>query len=673
LPGVQEAEVNFAAGKLTVVGTIAPEVLQREARKVEAVTLHPEGAGSVDSSPSPWTADRHLWRTLVALAALLLALVFPSQTAVNRAFLFTAVAVGGYPLVLRGVRNLVRLRVDMHVLMTVAVAGALAIGEWNEAAVVVVLFALSERLEAYAMERARRSIRSLVEWMPKEATVLRDGRETVVPVAELAVGDLVLIRPGENIAVDGEVVEGTSAVNEAPITGEAMPVEKGPGDPVYAGTLNGPGALRVRVTKVVAESTLAKILHLVEEAQNRRAPAQAFVDRFARVYTPVVIALALGVALVPPLLSGGGWERWVYEGLALLVVACPCALVISTPVAVVTAIGAAARRGVLIKGGVHLEAAGRIRAVAFDKTGTLTRGQPTVTDVLPLGGQSVRDVLAVAAALEALSEHPVARAILDAARARGIAVEPAESFSAVPGKGAVGQIGGRTYLVGSPRLFTERGVAWEAAQATLAAWQEQGKTAILVGTEERLLGLIAVADLPREESAAVIRVLKGSGVVHTVMLTGDHRRTAEAVARQVGVDEVHAELLPEDKLQRIQALRRRYGTVAMVGDGINDAPALAAATVGVAMGGGGTDAALETADIVLMNDDLTRLPETVRLGRRALRVIRQNIAFSLVTKLVAVALVVPGWLTLWLAILADMGATLLVTANSLRLLRVKGA
>lgn len=688
MPGVQEANLNFAAGKLTVIGSISDEELEKEARKVEPVTLHPVGA-PVSAVQQPfWQANGKALR--VGIAGLLMIAgwilyernLFPFAQGV----LLASVLISGSGVARKGIRSLLRFEFDMNVLMTVAVTGAILIGEWEEATVVAFLFAVSEMLETYSMEKARQSIRSLMETAPKEATVLRNGQELRMPVEELAVGDVLLVRPGEKVPIDGVIVDGASSINEAAITGESMPVEKSAGDAVYGGTLNQQGAIRIRVTKLVADTTIAKIIHLVEEAQNKRAPAQAFVDRFAKVYTPAVMILAVLVALVPPLWLDGAWERWIYEALALLVAACPCALVVSTPVAVVTAIGTAARHGVLIKGGVFLEQAGTLRAVAFDKTGTLTKGEPEVTDVTGIS-LTDRELLQIAAGLEKLSEHPLARAIVKRAEELGLRAEAAERLTAVAGKGASGTIGGTVYHIGNLRFFEElwadqirlpqrntgpdraMDAGFPEIQREVLRLQAEGKTVMLVGADGKVLGVIAVADRVRDTSRETVRQLKRTGIEKTVMLTGDNNRTAAAIAKCVGIDESFGELLPEEKLDRIEKLRSRYGQVAMVGDGINDAPALAAASLGIAMGGAGTDAALETADIVLMGDDLAKLPYVVRLSRAALRIIKQNIAFSLTVKLAAVLLVVPGWLTLWLAILADMGATIAVTLNGLRLLR----
>lgn len=580
------------------------------------------------------------------------------------------ILVGGFPTARKGIRSLLRLEFDINTLMAVSVAGAALIGEWSEGAVVAFLFNLSEALESYSMERARGAIRALVQLAPRQARVRRGQVEAEVPVEQVQVGDRLLVRPGERIAMDGVVRQGSSSVNQAAITGESIPAEKEPGSQVFAGSLNGEGALEIEVTRRVDDTTLARIIHLVEEAQAQRAPAQRFVDLFARYYTPAVMALATLIMTVPPLLLGQPWRHWLYQGLALLVVSCPCALVVSTPVALVSAIANAARNGVLIKGGLHLEQAGRIQAVAFDKTGTLTRGRPVVTDVIKLEG-AMAEILCLAGAVEQHSEHPLARAIVAAARHECLSLPAAEGFRSITGKGASAVVGGTRYYVGSPRLLAEVGADTGPAAAAVERLQAAGKTVMLLGTADRVLGIFGVADQLRASSVAALRALAHAGVKQTVMLTGDNAGTAAAVAAQAGISDYRAGLLPEEKVAAIRELRERHGTVAMVGDGVNDAPALAAASLGIAMGGAGTDVALETADVALMADDLSKLPFLIRLSRATLKVIKQNIGLSLALKLAAVLAVFPGWLTLWLAILADMGATILVTLNGIRLLRMR--
>ena len=477
------------------------------------------------------------------------------------------------------------------------------------------------------------------------------------------------MRPGERLALDGRVVAGRSTLDQAPITGESRPVEKAPGDEVFAGSINGPGALEVESTAPAEATMLARILRLVEEAQARRSPSERWVDRFAAIYTPTVFAAALAVALLPPLVAGASWSEWGYRALVLLVIGCPCALVISTPVAIVAGLAAAARHGVLIKGGAFLEVPATLRAFAFDKTGTLTHGRPRVLEVVPLSGHDEREVLERLAALEARSEHPLATALRDYAAAQGISAPPAEEFRAFEGKGASGRVGGRMFWVGSHRFLEERGQETPEVHARLEAMSQAGQTAVVVGNESHVCGLVAVADGVRESARATVAELHRLGIETTVMLTGDNRGTAEAIGVATGLSEVRAELLPDEKVAAIEELVARYGRVAMVGDGINDAPALASASLGIAMGGAGSDAAIETADVALLSDDLSRLPWLIGHSRRTLSVIRQNIAFALAVKALFVALTFLGTASLWAAIAADMGASLLVVANALRLLR----
>jgi Cd2+/Zn2+-exporting ATPase len=567
-----------------------------------------------------------------------------------------------------------RLRPDMHLLMTVAIAGAVGLGEWFEAASVAFLFALSQVLEAWSVGRARRAVAALLDLSPAVARVREPGgAERTVPASEVPVGAHLVVKPGEKVPLDGEVLAGTSEVDQAPITGESVPVAKGPGDEVFAGTINGPGALEVRSTRPAEETTLAHIVRMVEQAQARRSPSERWVDRFARVYTPAVMGLAALVLVVPPLLFGGAWGEWFYRALVLLVIGCPCALVISTPVSVVAALASAARHGVLLKGGAFVEMPARLRALAFDKTGTLTEGAPRVVALVPLYGSSETDLLRVAAALEARSEHPVARAVLEHARAAGVAAEPAGDVRAVAGRGVTGTVGGRPCWLGSHRFLVDRGDATPEVEARIGELSAAGRTAVVVGAEGGVLGLIAVADALRPGAREVVAALRRQGLAHLVMLTGDNRPAAEAIAAEAGIDEVRAELLPEDKVAAVEELvarvHREGGRVAMVGDGVNDAPAMARADLGIAMGAAGSDAAIETADVALMADDLGRLPWLVGHSRRTLGIVRQNVTFALAVKLAVLLLATAGHATLWAAIAADMGASLAVIANALRLLR----
>ncbi|HRR14799.1 MAG TPA: heavy metal translocating P-type ATPase [Thermoanaerobaculia bacterium] len=581
-----------------------------------------------------------------------------------------AIAAGGWFVAPRAWAALRARRPDMHLLMTLAVAGALALGDWFEAATVTFLFALSLALEAWSVGRARRAVTSLLELAPPTVRRrLADGTEEEIPAAEAPIGLRFVVRPGERIPLDGEVAAGESEVDQAPITGESLPVLKSPGAEVFAGTINGRGALEIVATRTGGDTTLARILRSVEEARSRRSPAEQWVERFARVYTPAVFAAALTVAAASPLLFGLAWGDALYRALVLLVIACPCALVISTPVAVVAALAAAAHRGVLIKGGAHLEAPARLRAIAFDKTGTLTAGHPEVVEIVPLSGHDERELLERAAALEADSEHPLARAIRAAAAERGVSPAAVERFESHPGKGATGLFGGQRFWIGSHRYLEERGQETPEVHDRLEAIAAAGQTAVVVGNDVHVCGFLALADTLRPEAREALAGLRAAGVRQLVMLTGDHAATATAVAAEVGLDAVRAELLPDEKLAAIEALVRSHGTVAMVGDGVNDAPAMARATLGIAMGSAGTDAAIETADIALMADDLGMLPWLVRLSRRALGVIRQNIVFALGVKAAFVLLTLLGTASLWAAIAADTGASLLVVANALRLLR----
>lgn len=562
-----------------------------------------------------------------------------------------------------------RLRPDMNLLMMVAVAGAIGIGAWFEAATVSFFFALALALEAWSLGRARRAVAALMELAPSTARVkLEDGSERDVPAAEVRVGAHIIVRPGDKVPLDGRVAAGESELNQAPITGESVPVFKAEGDDVFAGTINGEGAIEVVTTKAANDTTLAQIIRMVGSAQSRRAPSEQWVEKFARVYTPAVMVLAVAIFLVPPLLLGGVWDVWFYRALVLLVIACPCALVISTPVTIVAALAGAAKQGVLVKGGTHLETPAHLKAIAMDKTGTLTEGRPQVVEIVPLGGRSEADLLSLAAALEARSGHPIARAILAKAAELNIPAEPAEAVQAITGRGVTGRVAGRDMWLGSRRYIEERGVNSAEVLQRADALSSAGRTVVAVGDGQDVWGLVAVADAVRPEAKDIVAALHRAGIEHVVMLTGDNRATAEAIAKQTGIDEVRAELLPGDKVAAVEDLVRRYGSVAMVGDGVNDAPAMGRANLGIAMGAMGSDAAIETADVALMSDDLSKLPWLVRHSRGTLAVIRQNVAFSIFVKLVFTVLTVVGLASLWGAIAADVGASLLVVLNGLRLL-----
>ena len=673
LQGVEDAKVNFGASKIYVQGTTTIEELE-EAGAFENLKVRDDKEQKVVRE-SFWKQKANI-KVYISAVLLVVSWILSQQYGENHLIptigYATAIVIGGYTLFIQGFKNLSKFKFDMKTLMTIAIIGAAAIGQWGEGAMVVILFAISEALERYSVDKARQSIESLMDIAPKEAVIRRNNEEIKVHVEDILVGDIMIVKPGQKLAMDGRVVKGISTLNQAAITGESVPVTKTLEDEVFAGTLNEEGLLEVEVTKKVEDTTIAKIIHLVEEAQAERAPSQAFVDRFAQYYTPLIVVLALLIAVVPPLLFSAAWSTWVYQGLAVLVVGCPCALVVSTPVAVVTAIGNAANNGVLIKGGIYLEEAGALKAIAFDKTGTLTKGVPAVTDIITYSGNE-NDLLTITAAIEKGSQHPLASALMREAESRGLDFDKlvVEDFQSITGKGVKAKVNNEMYYVGSPKLFEEiHGVLENSQKRQINDIEAQGKTVMVLGNEEEILSLIAVADEIRETSKAVINQLNKIGI-ETVMLTGDNERTAREIGKQVGVSDVKASLLPEDKLNFIKELRGKHKKVGMVGDGVNDAPALAASTVGVAMGGAGTDTALETADIALMSEDLNQLPYTIKLSRKAVTIIKQNITFSLAIKLLALLLVIPGWLTLWIAIFADMGATLLVTLNSLRLLKRK--
>ena len=675
LPGVTNATVNFGASKISVEGQTTIEELE-EAGAFENLIIRDDQENDEQVRSKESFIKRNI-ALIISLGFILVAVI--SQLSLGEDHLLTkalyilAIIIGGYDLFKEGFSDLIKLDFSMESLMTIAIIGAAFIGEWAEGSIVVILFAISEALERFSMDKARQSIRSLMDIAPKEALIRRNNVEQLISVDKIDIDDIMIIKPGQKIAMDGLVINGHSSVNQAAITGESVPVEKQLDDEVFAGTLNEEGVLEVRVTKKVTDTTIAKIIHLVEEAQGERAPAQAFVDKFAKYYTPFIIIMALMIVVVPPLFFGGDWNKWLYQGLSILVVGCPCSLVISTPVSIVSAIGNAAKNGVLVKGGVYLEEIGHLRAIAFDKTGTLTKGKPVVTDFITTSSDTGINYLSIISSLESLSQHPLASAILNEADKTNVDYKSIqiEDFQSITGKGLTGIYQNIRYYIGSPKLFSASVIEETAVKVQYRQFQEQGKTAMYFGTDEQILGVIAVADEVRDSSADVISELHKLSIEHTIMLTGDNTKTAESIGRQLGVTEIKGDLMPQEKLDSIKALRTTYNKVAMVGDGINDAPALAASTVGIAMGGAGTDTALETADVALMGDDLQKLPFIVRLSRQTLKVIKQNITFSLGIKLLALLLVIPGWLTLWIAIVADMGATLLVTLNGLRLMKVK--
>jgi Zn2+/Cd2+-exporting ATPase len=704
LDDVQAASVDFATGKLRLRGTATPEALQQRAAALgyrlddgEAPAAHSEPlkSGGVVGFwwylLSRWETRLALVGGLIILLATLARFLLPADTSTLVTLAYSlALIVAVYPIARSGLRTLfINRDFNINLLMTIAAGGALIIGEHLEAATVIFLFAIGEALEGYTADRARGSLRELLALAPARAIRLSGDPallrvEEEVPVEALRVGDTILVKPGERIPMDGRVLRGESGVNQAPITGESIPAHKERGHAVFAGTVNGDGALEIEVTHLAADNTLNRIIRLVEEAQSVRAPSQRVIDRFARVYTPAVVVAAALVATVPPLVFGAPFydtaagPGWLYRALALLVIACPCALVISTPVTIISAITAAARRGVLIKGGAHLEALGRIRVVAFDKTGTLTQGEPVVTQYRSVECQTGQgcahcdDLLALAAAVERRSAHPLAQAVVDAAEARGVGdlYAPAEAVESLAGRGVRGMVAGRRVTIGSHQLFDERYPHSDEVCAWVRQAEADGQTTMLLEADGQVCGFVAVADQPRADSRDVIGELQRLGL-ETVMLTGDNAAVAGAVGAIVGVDDVRSGLLPEDKVAAVRGLLAEHEQVAMVGDGINDTPALAAATVGVAMGGAGSAQALETADIALMADDLKQLPYAVRLARLARTLIRQNVALSLALKLVFMILALLGGATMWMAVLADVGMSLAVTLNGMRPLRQK--
>ena len=591
---------------------------------------------------------------------------------------FAAATLAGGALVFpSGWKALRSLKLNMNALMTVAVAGAWIIGEGAEGSVVVFLFALSEWLESVSAERARKSIRNLLSLAPETALLKSDdGTTEEVEASGVKVGETVVVRSGQRVPLDGVVVSGDSSVNQAPITGESVPVDKAVGDEVYAGTINCEGVLEIEVTKVASDSTLSRIIHLVEEAEQSRAPTQRFVDRFAAIYTPLVFVFSILTALLPPLLFGGEWFTWVYRALALLVIACPCALVLATPVSIVSGLTALVRGGVLVKGGIHLEAIGKIRALAVDKTGTITEGKPKVIAIHSLSEATDEDVLKLAAAIDTHSEHPIARTVIDEAKNRGLSYTPSTEYESLTGRGARAHLdNGRSAFVGNYKLLEEAGLSVEGHEAILSGIESRGLSLALVGylpTDDspgEVLGVISIGDAIRPDARDALDRLHAVGIDKIIMLSGDNQRTVDAIAKEAGIDEAVGDLLPEDKVARVRELVAKYQHVGMIGDGVNDAPALAIATVGIAMGAIGSDTAIETADMALMNDDLGKLAGAMELGRRTLAIIRFNVAFALSIKAVFLVLAFLGVANLWMAILADTGATLLVIANSLRLLR----
>nr|WP_239549257.1 cation-translocating P-type ATPase [Scopulibacillus daqui] len=667
--GIQHVNVNYNTGKVQMIsdGTVALQTIET---KVSQLGYAPITANEMEE-------DKQLPMTFIFTAAsgVLLALGYFGSFIglsgiISDILYFFVLLVGGYKPAKSAFYSIKNRSLDMNVLMIGAAAGSLLIGQFLEGAMIVWLFSLGNALQNKSLEKTRSSIKDLMNLAPAEAWLKKDGELIRTPVEAVSVGDIINIKPGEKVPLDGRIISGTSTINQAPITGESIPADKQPGDPVYAGTINESGALQVKVAKRVKDSALSNIIHMVEEAQEQKAPTQAFLDKFAAVYTPAVFCLAITAMILPPLFGWGAWSQWFYKGLELLVIACPCALVISTPVAIVSAIGNAAKQGVLIKSGACLETAGKLKALAFDKTGTLTEGIPKVAVIKALNANE-NDLLAVARTIEEHSNHPIAKAIVNYTKDKDVRSLNGSSFSALAGKGVQATVDGEDYYAGKPELFEELGISLDSIQSDLENMQNEGLSLVVIAKNNYILGYIGVSDNLRDVSVESIRSLEEIGVQECIMLTGDNKGTARKIAEQANIGRYYANLLPEDKARVIKALQKEGKMVGMVGDGINDAPALAASDIGIAMGGAGTDTSIETADIVLMADNLEKLPYTMKLSRKALSVIKQNIWFSILIKLAAFLLIFPGFLTLWMAVFSDTGAALLVILNSMRLLLKK--
>jgi Cd2+/Zn2+-exporting ATPase len=680
MQGIEELRFNLMQRELTVRHRLDDEAPIKDALADLGMAPEEKGAtcDSCNDHPAPSVDKRTKLLVIISGIAAAIAEISSWVSADDKslsivAFSLIAIATGGIEPARKGLLALRNFTLNMNFLMTIAVTGAMLIGEWTEAAMVTFLFALAELIEAYSLDRARNAIRSLMEMTPEIAVVEQpDEGFKEIPAADVPLDAVVWVKPGSRLPLDGIVIKGQSTVNQAPITGESMPVEKKIGDKVFAGTINERGTFLFRVTANKGNTTLARIIRSVQAAQGERAPTQRFIDHFAHYYTPVVVILAILMATVPPLAFGAEFMPWLYKALVMLVIACPCALVISTPVTVVSGLAAAARRGILIKGGVYLEEGRKLKALAFDKTGTLTHGKPEVTDIKVLNDVSPLQALEIAASLNAHSEHPIAHAMMSQwSKQQGTRrLLEVGDFESITGRGVKGEIDGTIYHLGNHRLMEELGICNAELEASLSKLESEGKTAITLATQQHPLCIFAVADTIRDSSVQAIKDMQSHGV-HCVMLTGDNQTTANAIGAQVGIQEVRGNMLPEDKLSAIDELRQRYGVVGMVGDGINDAPALAKSSIGFAMGAAGTDTALETADVVLMEDDLRRIPLFIALSRKTSVVLKQNIALAISTKALFLALNMTGSATLWMAVFADMGASLIVVFNGLRLLRFK--
>ena len=669
-PGETQTDVNQRQRSQTLYTTISGLFI------LIGVLVHVAMAGGfIDvqhflQSTQTWTYSWHAFTNY--LYSLLNAHSSQTMPFAEKSAYGLAIIFGVRHVIVKAFYALKRLRADMNLLMLLAIIGAMFINEWFEAATVSFLFSLSLAIESWSIGRARHAVEALLDLAPSTVTIKDEsGQEYQLAAVEVSIGTSFIVKPGDKIPLDGEVMTGTSSVNQAPITGESIPVTKQTGDEVFAGSINGEAMLEIKATKLASDTTLAHIVRLVEESHSKRAEAEQWVEKFARIYTPIVMLLALAVFIIPPLFFAGVWDAWLYRALVLLVIACPCALVISTPVSIVAALACAARQGILIKGGIYIEAPAHLNAIAFDKTGTLTCGNPLVTGLYPFNSHTQNELLSRAAALESRSNHPLAKAILNYTESQGVQIANADNVTVLPGKGVTGLFNGTDFWLGSRRYLLERGQETSEISEQAKALEKTGQTVIAIGNNQHVCGLIAVADQPRPQIESILQSLRQSGIQHLAMLTGDNQVTAENISRQIGLDEVHAELLPADKVEIVSQMVEKYGNVAMIGDGINDAPALARASLGIAMGVMGSDAAIETADIALMGDDLSKLPWLINHSKRTLRIIRQNIVFALTLKAAFAILAFAGMATLWQAIAADMGASLLVVANGLRLLNAK--
>ena len=678
LPGVKSVEPNLMSSQILILheDSVSTPHLTRQ---IESTGLKVRKTSEVDEKGG-FNLSRRAALVVVSGFFLSLGLTLDSLSPtlilpVRSAFLLS-IGVGSLLVLPKAWRAARTFTLDMNVLMTVATLGAIGIGEYAEAAAVVFLFAFAEWLESFSLERARRSVQALLKLVPETALLQKErGEFTETPIAEIKVGQIIRVRSGARIPLDGVVHQGRSSVNQAPITGESLPVDKGVGDRVLSGSINEEGSLEIQVTQGSENTKIAQIIRLIEEAQSQKAPTQRFVDVFARYYTPVVFALSIAVLLVPPLFLSGDWQTWIYRALVLLVIACPCALVIATPVSVVSGLTAMAKKGILIKGGAGLEAIGKLTALAVDKTGTITEGVPRILQIQSVSGSSESELLSIAASIDTHSTHPLAKSVVAEAQKRSLTLKPSLDYRSVDGRGAEASIEGHVYFVGNHRFAHDHAICSEELERRLESIEDQAQSVVIVGhrphpgCEGEVLGVLGLGDAIRSDAREAIQALHQAGIQSVIMLSGDNQRTVDAISKQVGIDEAYGDLMPDEKVLKIKEIKMRFPFVGMIGDGVNDAPAMATAALGIAMGASGTDAAIETSDVTLMQDRLTGIADAIRMGQRTLKVIWFNTGFALATKLLFLALSISGHTSLWLAIAADTGATLFVIANALRLLR----